>query len=178
MKEALKKIGSKWLFEFFLEQFHDQIVEGLKKVLAPYTEADIRRMVRKKIFPDVPPELFQAASQYAEYLETITVERLVEEFLGPARPDLIAAIESMDMSGAQWLVALRNHLINCIKEPGKAPIQHRERKDMVMATCDICGKSWPVPREEFGSIEECPFCHAGKDETIDNGASSGDNGVE
>jgi len=178
MREALKKVGSKWLFEFFLQQFHNEIIEGLKKLLASYSEADIRRMVKNQTFPDVPPELFRSASQYAEYLEAISVERLVEEFLAPARPDLIAALEDMGMAGAQWLVALHAHLLKCIKEPEKAPTPQGPKTNIVMAKCDICGKSWPVPREQFDSITECPFCHHGKDERVDNATPSGDNEVE
>jgi len=67
----------------------------------------------------------------------------------------------MGMPGAQWLVKLRQHLLNQIREAAK-PV----KQDMVQATCDNCHKGWPVPRDEFKNITECPFCHHKQGEEI------------
>jgi hypothetical protein len=161
MIKQFKKIGSRFAFEFFLEVWKDKLVAMLKDWLSTYTVEDIQKMVKRGKFPDTQGLNFGAVKDYTEYLEKISAERLFEDFIAPARPDLAQAIQGMGMPGAQWLVKLRAHLMNQVLA-GKGTESVKE--DLVQATCDVCGKSWPVPRSEFDSIKECPFCGAGKDE--------------
>lgn len=153
MLKQVKKVGSRFAFEFFLEVWHDRLVEMLRKWLATIAVEDIRRMVRGGKFPDTSDLNLGAADDYLEYLEKISTERLFEEYLAPARPDLAQAIQELGMPGARWLVKLREHLLDQVRH--RVPV----KQDIVQATCDNCGKSWPVPRAEFASITECPFCH-------------------
>ena len=161
---SLKKVGSRFAFEYFLEVWKPKVVEALRKWLARYTVEDITKMVSRGRFPDTSKLDLSALTDYAEHLEKISIERLVEDFLAPARPDLIQALQEMGMPGAKWLVKLRLHLIDKIKRGEKPTEASLPKEDIVIATCDACAKSWPVPRAEFDSIKECPFCGHGKDE--------------
>ncbi|MBA7607048.1 hypothetical protein ES703_14200 [subsurface metagenome] len=66
------------------------------------------------------------------------------------------------MPGAEYLAKLRLRLIELVKQPEKAlakSTDYKSKEKMKLATCDKCGKSFPVPEAEASSIEECPFCH-------------------
>lgn len=168
MAKQFKKIGSRFAFEFFLEVWKEKVVEMLRKWLSTYTIEELQKMVKRGKFPDTHSLDFGAVQDYYEYLEKISTERLFEEYLAPARPDFAQAIQEIGMPGAQWLVKLREHLLNQAKGIGVSLAKETEtlllEEDIVQASCDVCDKSWPVPRSKFESIKECPFCHAGKDE--------------
>ena len=153
MLQQVKKVGSRFAFEFFLEVWKEKLVEVLRKWLSSVTVEDMKKMVKRGKFPDTAGLNFGGVHDYIEYLEKMSTERLFEDYIAPARPDLAQAIQEMGMPGAQWLVKLRQHLLNLVKGATK-PI----KKDVVKATCDACGKSWPVPRAEFKDITKCPFC--------------------
>jgi predicted Zn-ribbon and HTH transcriptional regulator len=159
----LKKFGTRLAFEFFVENWRPRFVNELKKWLKRYSPDDIRDMVIQGKFPDTSELDFSAAADRIEHIEKITLLRLVEEYLLPARPDLIEAVQEMDVAGAEWLANLRLHLLDKIRNSAK-PAERTAREDMVMATCDNCGKSWPVKKEEVEKIDKCPFCGAGSDE--------------
>jgi hypothetical protein len=162
--QQLKKVGSRFAFEFFLEVWQPRLVEMLRKWLSPVTIEDLKKMVRRGKFPDTLGLNFNAVQPYLEYLEKISTERLFEEYLAPARPDLAQAVQELGMPGAQWLVKLRQHLLDQVRGATK-PV----KKDLVQATCDNCRKSWPVPRDEFKDIKECPFCGHKQGEEIPSG---------
>jgi len=151
--EQLKKVGSRFAFEFFLEVWQPKLVEVLRKWLSSVAIEDLQKMVKRGKFPDTAGLNFGGVQEYYQYLEKISTERLFEEYLSPARPDLAQAIQELGMSGAQWLVKLRQHLLDQVKGFVR-PV----KKNLVQATCDKCHKSWPVPRDEFDKIEACPFC--------------------
>lgn len=161
--DSLKKIGSRFAFEYFLEVWKPKLIGALKKWLARYTADDVRKMVARGRFPDTSKLDFSPAAEYVQYIEKISLERLVEDFLMPARPDLIEALQEMGMPGAKWLAKLRVHLLDKIKQGGKTEAA-TPKEEIVMAKCDTCGKSWPVARAEFDKISSCPFCGSGKDE--------------
>lgn len=154
--EHFKKISSRFMFEMGLEWFHDQIMEGVRKWLGQYSPEDIRRMVRQRQFPSVPTHYFEQVSGWSQYLEKISVIRLME-MIAEARPELAAAIEEMGMEGAEYMVLLREQFLAWAKDPSQAPVVG-EKVDMVKAVCDACGQSWPVKRADFEKIEKCPFC--------------------
>ena len=153
MVQQVKKVGSRFAFEFFLEVWKEKLVEMLRKWLSSVTVEDLQKMVKRGKFPDPAGLNFGAVQDYIEYLEKMSTERLFEEYIAPARPDLAEAIQEMSMPGAQWLVKLRQHLLDQVRKVAK-PV----KQDIVQAKCDACGKSWPVPRDEFDKIESCPFC--------------------
>lgn len=153
MVDQMKKVGSRFAFEFFLEVWQPRLVEMLRNWLSPVTVEDLKKMVKRGKFPDTRGLRFSAVQPYLEYLEKISTKRLFEDFIAPARPDLAQAVQELGMPGAQWLVKLRQHLLDQVKGATK-PV----KKDLVQATCDNCHKSWPVPRDEFKDIKECPFC--------------------
>jgi len=167
MVKQFKKVGSHFAFEFFLEVWKDKLVEMFREWLSPITVEDVQKMVKRGKFPDTQDLDFSGVKDYTEYVEKISTERLFEDYLAPARPDLSQAIQEMGMTGAQWLVKLRGHLLSQVKseaKPDNEATASPVKGDIVEASCDACGKKWPVLRSEFNSIEECPFCHAGKDE--------------
>jgi len=161
VKKRLKKFGSRFAFEFFVEMMHEQIVKALRKYLRGLGPKDIIAMVNEGRFPSVEHLDLTAVSDNAEHFEKISLVRLME-FIAEARPDLATAIQDMGMPGAQYLAKLRLHLIELVKHPEKAlakSTDYKSKEKMKQATCDQCGKSWPVPEAEASSIEECPFCH-------------------
>lgn len=160
--ESLKKIGGRFAFEFFLEEWKPSLVEALRKWLRAYSADDVRKMVAKGRYPNTSKLDFSALADYHQYIEKIPIERLVEDFIAPARPDLFEAIQEMGMPGAKWLVKLRLRLLDKVKQLVKPEEAAVLKEDMVMAKCDDCGKSWPVSRDEFSKIETCPFCGHGK----------------
>lgn len=164
MLQQFKKVGSRFAFEFFLEVWKDKLVAMLKDWLSSYTVEDVQKMVKRGKFPDTESLDFSGLKDYTEYLEKISTERLFEDFIAPARPDIAQAIQEMGMPGAQWLVKLRTQLWNKVIGTGEGTSSPAVKEDLVQATCDVCKKSWPVPRSEFESIKECPFCGAGADE--------------
>ena len=169
MKRRLGKFGSRFAFEFFIEAMHDPIVKSLRKYLAGIQPDDIPGMVRKGRFPPLEKLDFTAVSDNAEHFEKISLVRLME-FIAEARPDLATAIQDMGMPGAEYLAKLRLHLIELVKHPEKAlakSTEYEPKGKMKLATCDNCGKSWPVPEAEVASIKECPFCGEKQGEEVE-----------
>ena len=162
MLNQFKKAGSRFAFEFFLEVWKEKLVEMLRKWLSSVTVEDLQKMVKRGKFPDTQGLDFSGVKDYTEYVEKISTERLFEEYIAPARPDLAKAIQEMGMPGAQWLVKLRGHLLSQVKGPGVLSTEENQvsptKEDIVQALCDVCDRSWPVPRDEFDKIESCPFC--------------------
>lgn len=164
--DSLKRAGNKFLFELALEYSHDKIIAGLREYLSGYTLNQLKQMVKSGRFPVLPPEGFQEANGYAEFLKNISAERLMETLL-EASPEAANVIMDMGEEGAVYIVKLRAHLLGLVLYPEKAMSQQGaviKSADLVKATCDNCGKSWPVARTEVAKIALCPFCGKGKDE--------------
>jgi hypothetical protein len=157
--QAFKKVSGHFAFEFFIEVWNKRIIEALQEWLKGYTPEKMEQLARQGKFPDLQDLDFSVVRNYLEYLEDISAERLFVDFLIPARPDIAEALLNMSANkGVKWFQKLRDHLLDRVR--GAVPAE----ADIVQAVCDNCGKSWPVPRSEFDSIKECPFCHTGKDE--------------
>ena len=71
IKESLKKYGSRFAFEFFLEMIHDNIIQGLKDYLESFKPEDVPAMVREKRIPPLDGINFGAVEDNAEHLEKI-----------------------------------------------------------------------------------------------------------
>lgn len=167
--KALKKAGGRFAFEFFLEVWHDELINIFRKYLEPMSPEDIPSAIRKKKFPVFSPSDFAKIHDFSEHLEKITVIRLME-FIAEARPDLAKAIQDHGMAGAKYMVLMREHLLDLVKHPEKAMAlssgHKTKEEDIVQATCDACGQSFPVAREDFDKIDKCPFCGSpAKDES-------------
>ncbi len=162
IKKSLGKFGSRFAFEFFLESMHDSIIGGLKKYLSSISASDIPAMVRKGQFPPLAHLDFSVIGDNIEHIEKISLVRLVE-FIAEARPDLAAAIQDMGPAGAEYVVKLRAHILDKIRQSATVK-EFKPEKDMVFAHCDKCGKKWPVPKGEAMTITKCPFCGAGEKE--------------
>ena len=159
---GFKKIGSRFAFFFFLEVFHDKLVKQFREVLEGITPQDIKDMVQKHQYPYIPPEGFRSMEGYEKYIVRIKVG-YIAEMIGEARPDLAQALLDMGMEGGLYIHELRAHLIELVLHPEKAMAASPEfveykPQDMVLAKCQECEKTWPVPRADFDKIEACPFC--------------------
>lgn len=167
--DVLKKVGSRYAFELFLEVFHEDIVGRLSTWLAPLSAEKVKRMVRKSQYPDFALDDFAKLTDFAEYLEKVSPDRLFDAIV-EARPDLAEVIAGMGVKGAKYMVHLREHLLERVRAPELALAKSKEYSlapplvEMAMAICDNCHKEWPVPKAEFGKIEVCPFCGHGKNE--------------
>jgi len=174
--EKAKNFGNRFFFEFFLEMFHDKLIEQFRTYLADYTPDNFRDMVLQKKYPYFEPAVFRSLHGYETYLGKIKTQRLFEA-LADARPDLAEVLWNLgdpnlpteQKPGLLYVVGLRKHFMERVMGGGEGPeavadLQEKPRKKMVTAKCENCGRSWPVPEEEFANITECPFCHAGADE--------------
>lgn len=160
VKKRLGKFGSRFAFEFFLEVIHDQIVEELRKFLSSIQPEDIPGMARKSRFPPLEHLDFSSLTDNVEHLESIDEVRLME-FIAEARPDLATTIQDMGMPGAKYIVKLRQQLLNLVKHPEKAlakSTDYKPAEEMVQASCDNCGFSFPVPKDKAASLDKCPNC--------------------
>lgn len=173
LKKRLGKFGSHFLFEWTIEMMHDNIIQGLKEYLAPIRSEDVPRMVSECQFPPFEHLDFSVVGDNVEYLETITELRLLK-IVGEARPDIAQAIMERGMPGAEYIAKLRLHLLGLVKHPEKAMgelTDYKPKETMKLATCDKCGKSWPIPEDKALSLKECPFCnepsHLSQNQSID-----------
>lgn len=161
IQKRLGDFGSRFAFEFFVELMHDGIINGLRKYLSEYSPQDIQAMVRENRFPPLEHLGFSMAGDHVKHLERISLVRLVE-YLAEARPDLASAIQDMGRPGAEYLARVHQHILGLIKHPEKPLAEttaYEPKEKMKLATCDQCGKSWPIPEDEAAAIKECPFCH-------------------
>jgi len=159
VKQRLGKFGSTLAFEFYLKTIHAAMIEGIRKYLTSIKPEDIPAMIRENRFPPLEHLDLSAVSDNSEHLERITPNRLID-FIAEARPDLIIAIQDMGNQGGKYMLKLHLHLLDLMKHPEKAmgkSTDYAPKKEMVQATCDQCGKSWPVPKDS-PSIDKCPFC--------------------
>jgi len=162
MFDGLKRAGSQFAFEVAMELSHPLIIDGFRKWLEQYSLDQYRDMIRKGTYPAIKPEHFEAAKDYADYIQGITVDRLID-FLAEARPDIVEVIVSMGDQGGNWLINLREHFLDCLVHPEKAgtgsPAPMPQKK-MKTVTCDKCGKSFPMEEEAVAKLEKCPLCGA------------------
>lgn len=164
--ENMKGFGSEFAFGLLLQYAKPKLISGLHEWLEGYTPEKIRRMVNQGKFPDVKDVNFAFLTDYLEHLETISAEELFKEVLVPARPDLAEALLDIPSDrGTKWFEKFRLHLLHKVLI-GTKPEAAAPKEDIVMAHCDVCGKSWPVSKTEFESIKVCPFCGGDKDETV------------
>ncbi|MBU1067188.1 hypothetical protein KKE60_05345 [Patescibacteria group bacterium] len=165
ISRQLSKFGNRFAFEFFLETAHDAIVQGLERYLNDITPEKIRDMVRNGEFPSIKHLNLAAVGDNLEHIEKISLVRLVE-FIGEARPDLVTAIQDMGEEGVAYLVKLRQHILDRLKNT-----EFKLEQGMVLAHCEECGKKWPIKKEEAGSIKKCPFCGDGGEENPETPAA-------
>lgn len=160
VKKQLKNLGSRFAFEFALEMFHDDIIKALRASMEGMQPADIPAMVVEMRFPMLDHVDFSMATDNIEHLEGLSAIRMME-LVAEARPDLAEAVQAMDMAGAEYVVRLRQHLLDRVKHPELAMSKSTEYSapsNMARASCDQCGKSWTVPKSEAPQACVCPFC--------------------
>jgi len=158
-----KSMLGAFAFEMMIEQFWPQIIGGMRRFLAGTTQEQIPGMIKRKEYPYIEPAYFAEASEFIEHLEKVSVVRLTEA-INAARPDLVEVLERQGLAGAEYLVALRQHLLECLRDPRRVPAARQKKEEYATARCDKCGRSWPVKKSEASHVTECPFCHHGRDD--------------
>jgi len=158
----LKKGGGQFLFNLFVEMYWDEIIKGFGEYLKQYTVEDIVEMVKELRFPAFDNLDLGEVNNYIEHIERITPLRFMEA-IAAARPDLAEAIQEQGEAGAVYIVGLRAHFIDLIKNPGKAMGESRDYgpkhgAKTKLATCPDCKRSFPVPADQADKDPECPFC--------------------
>jgi len=163
----LKQGGGRLLFEYFLELYRDDIIAGFKKYLERYTPEDIVKMVNETRFPSMTGFNLTEAGGYLEYIEKITPKRFFEA-LAEARVDLAQAILDQGDKGVEYIVGMREHIVELIKSPGKSMAEAKDysskgESKTKLATCMDCHQSFPVPVDLPEDQVECPFCKKDKE---------------
>lgn len=167
IKRNLRKFGSRFAFELFIETMHDVIINGLRNYLRSIQPEDIPGMVGQKKYPPLEDLDLSVVGENIEHIEKISLLRLVE-FIAEARPDLAQAIQDTGAAGAEYIVNLRQHILSRIKRA-----EFKPEKGVKLACCDKCGRKWPVKEEDANSITKCPFCGDGNSQTEESAGEDG-----
>ena len=154
LSKKIQTFGSRFAFEFFIEGMHGVIIKGLKDYLSSIKSTDIPLMVRDGKFPPLEHLDLSVVGDNVQHLEKVDLLRLME-FIAEARPDIAAEIQNLGQTGVDYLIKLRQHIINKIKG-----VEFKPKENTVMAHCDQCNNQWPVQKDKALSLkaEDCPFC--------------------
>ncbi|KKM65126.1 hypothetical protein LCGC14_1494500 [marine sediment metagenome] len=156
-----KKMGSRLVFEYFLEEHRPQLIKEFQEVLNGITPEKMVEMVAAREFPHFAQKSLRDLHGYEDYIEHITAKRLFEA-LAEARLDLAQAIWDVGDDGVRYMREFRRHYLDRIINAGDHEAEQSSPEsagDVVVLECDICNKSWPAQRNELPEVIECPFCH-------------------
>lgn len=160
--DELKAAGKQLFIDTYLEFYRGEVIANVKRAVAPFSPDDIREFVAEGKAPPLPPPAIKALSGYEDYLEALKPEELFE-WLAEARPDLAETLMSLGDQGAEYIVRLRQFLVDSIRNPEEAPVKQPESQ-MVELTCDACGAKWTLPRNLAEKVRMCPFCGVSREE--------------
>jgi len=156
------KAGAKELFiDLFIEFNREEIIEIMRKFLSPLKPGDMEEFVASGTAPPLPPTAIKNLKAYEDYIEKINPQE-VFEFLSAARPDLGELLVSLGDKGAEYVVKLKQFIVDSVKSYKEEPVE--PAKAMVKLHCESCGKNWILPKEEAEAVIKCPFCGIGKEE--------------
>ncbi len=159
----LKEAGGEFAFYWALEIMKPDIVKGFREWLNKYNLEDFFAMIKKGEMPPVTSDMFARVTDKTKYLRKITPLELCE-FLAEASPPIMDLIQNMGQDGANYIIKLREYLLDCCENPENAPViaegGAEKPPEMAKITCDSCKKSWMVKKEEVASVKACIFCHA------------------
>ena len=159
LKRQGKKFLGRFAFEMFIEEFYPQLIATIKTSLAGLTPADIKDMIRKGEFPELPPEVYANLHGYEDYLESITVQRLWKALIEGC-PDLATAVDQVGDPGYRWFIRFRSRILRGIRAGAPLITAGETNVEMVSVKCDSCQKEWVVKKSEAANIKECIFCKA------------------
>jgi hypothetical protein len=157
----ITKFANKAAFFFYLRINREKIIEGFRKWVEEYGLENMKATIRKGEFPAVAPDLFAKATDYMEYVDSISVEYLAE-LIVEAVPEIAEYLISLGPEGGVYLAKLRLHFLELCRHPEEAPVATITPNDSEfnIIYCDKCEKSFPVKKNELDKLSECPFCHA------------------
>jgi hypothetical protein len=156
-----KKMGSRLVFEYFLEEHRPQLIEQFKEILSNITPERMAEMVAAREFPHFAQRSLHSLHGYEDYIEHITAKRVFEA-LAEARLDLAQAIWDIGDDGVRYMRELRRHYLDRIRNAGDHEAEQplpEDTIDMVVLDCDVCHKSWTEQKDKIPEVTECPFCH-------------------
>lgn len=163
------KAGAKELFiDTYLEFNQDEVIAKLKKVLAPLTPDNLKKLVTEGQAPPIHKGIVESLKGYEDYLGRLQPEELFE-WLNKARPDLAKTLMSLGDSGAEYMVKLKAFFVDSIKapaatEPPAATETAQSKPQMVRLHCEACGSDWELPKSMAEQVKNCPFCGVGVEE--------------
>lgn len=184
IKGDVFKFGRGLGLHMFIVFFEDTIVQGFKQYLGQFDVEAIRAHVAAEMPLPMHPNAFSELKGLENELGKIE-PGLIFEFLAKARPDLAEALEQMGDVGAEYIVALKQHIIenvrNAPSSPEPAPTSAvsapstKEAKavseevtsppapapisaPLKRCTCEDCGQSWEMTEESIAHLQACPFC--------------------
>jgi hypothetical protein len=160
---GLKKTGGRFVkafaFELFLEEFYPELIKQMRQALRFLAPADIRQMILDNQFPELPTETYAQLQGYEEYLGNVTVQRMWAA-MAEGCPELAMAVDEAGDRGYRWFWRFRERLLKGIRQGH--PVSNALEKDapMVGVTCDSCGGTVVVKKEEALKMTKCPLCGA------------------
>ena len=152
-----------------LEFYQADILEITKEFCAPHTPESWKQLIHNTK-PFIPPSsFFDAMAEYKSFIKDYTTERLAEkmlELIYEVRPDLSDIILSSPEEGTEraWFYRCIEMIRDRIVNPERY-MEELEKAQMVKVTCESCGKSWRIFKENAEEIKQCPFCAGGEGKT-------------
>lgn len=159
LKRQGKKFLGRFAFEMFIEEFYPQLIATVKTSLSGLSPTDIKDMIRKGEFPELPADVYANLHGYEDYLESITVQRLWKALIEGC-PDLATAVDEVGDSGYRWFIRFRFRILRGIRAGAPITAAGETNVEMVSVKCDSCQKDWVVKKSDAANIKECIFCHA------------------
>lgn len=159
-KDDLKAAAKEFFIDTYLVFYDAEVVAILKQFLAPLSPKQLEQFVADGTAPPIPDAAIKRLKGYEDYIELIKPEE-VFQWLAKARPDLAETLVSLGDAGAEYVVKLQKFLLGSIKNPEQVPTGQTGKVEL---TCEQCGKTWELPKDEAEKVTVCPFCGVGREE--------------
>ena len=143
-RDDLKAAAKEFFVDVFLEFNRGEVIDTLKKILAPFSPDDMKQFASEGTAPPIPEAVVEHLKGYEDYLEKLKPEE-VFQWMFEARPDLAEALMSLGDEGASYMIKLQSFIVESVKTSGKAETKQPETQ-MVNLHCESCG----------GGIGNCP----------------------
>lgn len=148
--------------ELALEFYHDSIADAMRDFCKYLTPQSLTQLIKNSEMPNIPSSFFQTMGEYRQLLEDYDAEALTKILFGlisEVRPDLSTTLNSFGDNGAVWLYRCIQVVRDKITNPTRYK-EETEKSQLSQVTCDACGKSFKIFKEDADEIKQCPFCGA------------------
>ncbi len=174
------------VIEGYIAYYENDLIEHLRRILnkAKITADDIPEFVQNNRALPIPREAFGQLKGLEDYIETMDPKRLYK-WLTLARPDLGLALAALDDEGAEYMARLRYFFVDSIRtaplpKEGSPPPKEKptpslpegdqsppdtdvseqlpDREQKFSVTCNECGNTFFLTKEQIANLKECPEC--------------------